>query len=149
MIDRRQGLGEFGGWIHDQIPIRYGLHLNRLLKEAPKQEATELRFAPVETEGELVEVCLEMVGLHGPLMGSKQPPFEEAGDTVNPWQGHMGRVAGSDHYMGLMVVVVSNRLRIRGQAIGDNDSPRAHIVEQERAQCRRSGIGNDAQPATT
>ena len=149
MIDGRQRFREFGGWIHDKSPIRYGLHLNRLLKEAPKQEATKLRFAPVETEGELVEVRLKMVGLHGPLMGSEQPPFEEAGDTVNSRQGHMGRVAGSGHHMGFVEVVVSNRLRVRGQAIGDNDGPRAHIVEQERAQCRCSGIGNDAQAATT
>lgn len=149
MIDGRHRLREFRGWIHDESPIRYGLHLNRLLKEAPKQEAPELRFAPVETQGELVEVRLKMVGLHGPLMGSEQPPFEEAGDTVNPRQGHMGRVAGADHHMGLVEVVVSKRLRVRGQAIGDNDGPKAHIVEQERAQCRRSGIGNNAQAAPT
>lgn len=149
MVDGLQRLREFGGWSHDESPIRYRLHLNRLLKDAPKQEATELRFAPVETEGELVKVRLKMVSLDGPLMGSEQPSLEEAGDTVDPRQGHMCWVAGSGHHVGLVEVVVSDCRRVRGQAIGDNDGPRAHIVEQERAQCRRSGIGNDAQAATT
>jgi len=68
-----------------------------LFEETPKKEAPELRAAPVEAEGELVEVRLEVIRLHGPLMGPEQPSFEEAGDAVNPRQRHMGRVAGAGH----------------------------------------------------
>jgi hypothetical protein len=57
-----------------------------LFEETPKKEPSELRFAPVETEGELVKVGLKMIRLYGPLMGSEQPSLEEAGDAVNPRQ---------------------------------------------------------------
>ena len=76
MIDRRQRLRELGGWIPNENSVRNGLDLDRLLKESPEQEATELRLAPVEAEGELVEVCLKMVGFDGPLVGSEQPSLE-------------------------------------------------------------------------
>ena len=141
MIGGWQRLRELNGWIHDQFFVRHGLDLNRLLKEPPEQEATELRFAPVEAESELVKVGLKMVGLHGPLMGSEQPSLEKAGDTVNSGQGHMGRVTGSAHHMGHMDIVVSNRFRIRGQAVCDDHGAGIHIVAQERAQSRRLGVG--------
>ena len=149
MIDGWQRLRELSGWIHDEFFVRHRLGLNRLLKEPPEQEATELRFAPVEAESELVEVGLKMVGLHGPLMGSEQPSLEKAGDPVNSGQGHMGRVTGPAHHMGHMDIVVSNRFRVRGQAVGDDDGAGIHIVAQERAQGRRLGVGDDAQAATT
>jgi hypothetical protein len=149
MIEGWQRLRELSGWIHDEFFVRHRLDLNRLFKEPPEQEATELRFAPVEAESELVEVGLKMVGLHGPLMGSEQPSLEKAGDTVNSGQGHMGRVTGPAQHMGHMDIVVSNRFRVRGQAVCDDDGAGIHRVAQERAQGRRLGVGDDAQAATT
>jgi hypothetical protein len=59
--------------------------LNSLFEESPKKKATKLRFAPVETECELIEVRLKVIRLHRPLMSSKQPSLEEAGYAVNSW----------------------------------------------------------------
>lgn len=149
MIDGRRRLRKLGGWIHNEIPIRYRLYLHRVFKEAPEKKTSELRFAPVETEGELVEVCLKVIRFYGALMGPEQPPLEETGDAVNSRQGDMGWVAGPSDYMGGVEVVVSNCLRVRRQAVGDNDSAGTHIVVQKRAQGRCSGVGDDAQAATT
>ena len=149
MIEGWQRLHEFGGWVPDESSVRYRFDLDRLFQESPEQQATELCFAPVEAERELVEVGLKMVGLHGPLMGSEQPPLEKAGDTVNSGQGHMGRVTRSGYHLGHVKVVVANRLRVRGQTVGDNEGAWSHIVVQKGAQGRRSGIGDEAQAATT
>jgi hypothetical protein len=73
-----------------------------LFKKAPKKEPPEFRAPPVEAKRELVEVRLEVIDLYGPLVGSEQPAFEEAGDAVNPGQGHMGWFAGAGYDMGLM-----------------------------------------------
>jgi hypothetical protein len=45
------------------------LHLDRLLEKTPKEETPELGAAAVEAKGKLVEIRLEVVYLHGPLMG--------------------------------------------------------------------------------
>jgi hypothetical protein len=64
-----------------------------LFKKAPKKEPPEFRAPPVEAKRELVEVRLEVIDLYGPLVGSEQPAFEEAGDAVNPgkdiWAGSL------------------------------------------------------------
>ena len=47
-------------------------------------KSPEFRPAPIEAEGELVEVPLQMVRLHGTVMRPEQPPLEQAGDAVHP-----------------------------------------------------------------
>lgn len=149
MIDGRKRLRALGGWIYDEGPVRYRLNLHRVFKEASKKETPELRLAPVETEGELVEVRLKVIRLYGALMGSEQPPLEEAGDAVNSRQGDMGWVARSGDHRGPVDVVVSNPLRVGGQTVGDNNSAGTYIVVQKRTQGRRLGVGDDAPAATT
>jgi hypothetical protein len=109
----RLGFFKLGRWIYDEGPIGHGLHLDRLLEETPKEETPELRAAAVEAKGKLVEIRLEVVYLHGPLMGPEQPSFEQACDAMNAGQGYVGRVAGSGHGMGIMQVVVANGQRVR------------------------------------
>jgi hypothetical protein len=87
--------------------------LERLLEKTPKEETPELRAAAVEAKGKLVEIRLQVVCLHGPLMGPEQPSFEQACDAMNAGQGYVGRVAGCDHRMGIMEVVVANGQRVR------------------------------------
>lgn len=118
--------------------------MDGLFEEAPKKEPPEFRAAPVEAKGELIKVRLEVIGLYGPLVGPEPPAFEEARDAVNPGQGHMGRIAGGGDNMGPMQIGVPDRHRVRGQAIGDDDGPRAHALKQERAQRRCLGVGDDA-----
>jgi hypothetical protein len=54
-----------------------------LFEETPEQETTKIRFAPVETEGEFIEVGLKVIRLYGSLMGSEQPSFQETRNAVN------------------------------------------------------------------
>lgn len=136
MLDGWMRLRELGRWVHHERSIGHGFHMDGLLKEAPKKESPEFRAAAVEAKGELVEIRLEVIGFHGPLVGSQQPAFKEAGDAMHPRQGHMGRFARTGYDMGLMQVVVPHGGRVRGQAIGDNDGTRLYAVQQERAQRR-------------
>ena len=117
----------------DQRPVGHRRFLDGLFEEAPKQQPPELRATPVEAKDELVEVGLEVVGGNGSLVGAQQPPFEETGDAVNSGQRHMGRLPGADNDMGLMLIAVPNRGRVRGQPISNNDGSRFYTVEEERA----------------
>lgn len=107
------------------------LHLDRSREEAPKKKPPEFRAAPVAAKGELVEIRLAAIGLHGTRVGSERPALEEVGDAANPRQS-MGRFAGTGHDPGLRQIVVSDGGRARGRAIGD-DGTRLHAVRQERA----------------
>ena len=54
-----------------------------LLDEAVEQFASTVRSAPVEAEGELVQVILEMLCPDRSLMRSQQPALHERDDLVN------------------------------------------------------------------
>ena len=60
--------------------------MNRLVQEPVEEQAAGARIASIEAEGELVEVVVELLGLHGALVGGEQPAFEQRGDAVDPRQ---------------------------------------------------------------
>ena len=56
-----------------------------LLHEAKKELAPAFGSPPVESERELIQVVIEMLVADRSLVGSRQPPFEEADHAVNSW----------------------------------------------------------------
>ena len=75
MIGRRLWFLVLGGWVYDERPVGDGPELDRLFEKTPEEESTKFRPAPIEAEGELIQVPLKMVHLHRSLVGSKQPPL--------------------------------------------------------------------------
>jgi len=73
--------------IHDEGPVGDRPYHDCLFEETPEEEAAELRTTPVEPEGKLVKIALEVVGLYGSLMGAEQPP-------LGGWQRGAFRVGG-------------------------------------------------------
>jgi len=63
-----------------------GLDGYSLLHEAKKELAPAFGSPPVESERELIQVVIEMLVADRSLVGSHQPPFEEADHAVNSWQ---------------------------------------------------------------
>jgi len=99
----------------------------------PEEESPELRPAPIEAEGELVEVPLQMVRLHGALVGSEQPPLEQAGDAMYPGKERVCRDARVGHRYGLVNIVVRDGGWVREQPVRHDDRPRLNAVKQEGA----------------
>src|ERR1019366_4026179 len=60
-----------------------GLDGYGLLHEAGKELAPAVGSPPVESELELIQVVIEMLVADRSLVGSHQPPFEEADHAVN------------------------------------------------------------------
>jgi hypothetical protein len=66
-----------GGFAADEGAVGNGRQLDCLLEETIEQLAAGAARAPVEAEGELVEIVVEMLDAHGPLVSSQKPPLEE------------------------------------------------------------------------
>lgn len=63
------------------------------LHESVELHARSSRAAPVEPEGELIEICRQMLGLNTTLMGRIDPAFDQRGDAVDGGQEFVGLVA--------------------------------------------------------
>ena len=105
--------------------------MDRLFEESPEEEAAELGAAPVEAEGKLVEVRLEVVPRHSSLVRAQQPSLHEARNTVYSRQNHMGLDAGAGDGEGPVPVVIADGGRVRRKAIRDDHRARLYAVEQE------------------
>ena len=71
--------GDFLGFcnrVNNHLVSR-GIHGCRLLDEPIEEFASAFGFAAVETEGELVQVVVQMFVAHGALMGAQQPALEQ------------------------------------------------------------------------
>ncbi len=71
--------GDFLGFcnrVNNHLVSR-GIHGYRLLDEPIEEFASAFGFAAVETEGELVQLVVQMFVAHGALMGAQQPALEQ------------------------------------------------------------------------
>ena len=64
----------------DEFEVAHRVVTDRELEEPVEQHPAGAGLAPVEPEGELVEVFLQMLGSGGALMRGGQPPLDEGGD---------------------------------------------------------------------
>lgn len=60
----------------DQFSHRQRWARDELLGDASSVATEVIRFAPVVTEGELVEIGLKLLAAHGATLGAKQPAFQ-------------------------------------------------------------------------
>jgi hypothetical protein len=67
------------------------LYFHRLLEETIEQLATMPRSPAVESERELVQVIVQMLPTHSPLMRAEQPAFQQRGYAVDTRQKLRGR----------------------------------------------------------
>ena len=57
----------------DQGPVGRRFSVGCLLEQTIEEQASGARLSPVESEGELIEVVVQVPGADGSLMGSQQP----------------------------------------------------------------------------
>ena len=64
--------------------VRNRIDDDRLLHESLEKLAAVPGSAPVEPEGEFIEVVFQMLMAHRSLVRAQNPPFEQRGYSVNP-----------------------------------------------------------------
>ena len=69
------------------------IDLGRLLEQAVEEKPSLARAAPVEAEGELVEVEVELVRPGGALVGAEEPPLQQRRNAVDAGHRDVRRVA--------------------------------------------------------
>lgn len=74
--------------------LRDGIGDDRLLEEPTEDQPAAARGPAVEPEGELLQVGLKVTGIDRALVGAEDPAFQQAGDTMNAWNGDVGGIAG-------------------------------------------------------
>ncbi len=67
--------------------------LHRLLEQSEEKQATSLRTAAIESESELVEIVVEMVGIDGTMVDAQPPAIKQSGHAMHSWHDDVGRVA--------------------------------------------------------
>jgi len=64
----------------------------RLFEKSPENEPTCVWGSPIETEGELLQIGLQVLGNDGSLVGAEDPSLEPAGDVMHAWHRNLRRV---------------------------------------------------------
>ena len=76
--------------VGDDVEVADGLCFNCPLQEPEEQQAALAYGTPVEPEGELVQVGLQMIAFDRTLVGALQPPLGQAEQPVYAGQQLMG-----------------------------------------------------------
>ena len=71
---------------------------------------------------------------HRALVGAKNPPLQETGDSMHSWHGHVSRVTGGRYDRLLVRVPALRQSAVTGPAVGADRRARGHHVRNERSQ---------------
>ena len=96
------------------------LHLNRLLSQSIEQFAPRSRLAPIEPEGEFVEIVVQVLLTNRALVGSQQPTLEQRDYPMNPWE----KVFALGFSLDLPIVDISFQVPVSVQAVGSDSAAR-------------------------
>ena len=80
--------------------------LHRLLEQSEEKQATSLRTAAIESESELVEIVVEMVGIDGTMVDAQPSAIKQSGHAMHSWHDDVGRVATGGNGSRLVVIAL-------------------------------------------
>ena len=125
------------------------MHSNRLLKKPVEEHSPGARSSAVKTEGEFIQVGLQVVGANRPLMGAHQPPFYESGDSVHSREHFVRVFAGTLDGGTLVGVIGPGCSRIGCQSVSMDRGAGLNMSQEKGSQSARFGVGDDLNPAPT
>ena len=79
------------GGLADERVVGVGFGRDRALEQTVEEQPAMAGSAPVEAEGELVEVVVELGAADGALVGAEHPALEQRGDEVYVRHARRGR----------------------------------------------------------
>ena len=65
-----------------------------------------MRTAAIESESELVEIVVEMVGIDGTMVDAQPPAIKQSGHAMHSWHDDVGRVATGGNGSRLVVIAL-------------------------------------------
>lgn len=123
------------------------MHRNRLLQKPVEEHSSGARSSAVKAEGKFIQVGLQVIGAHRPLMGAHQPPFYESGDSVHSGE-HFVRIFAGTLDGGTLVVVLGPGCSWIGcQSVSMDRGAGLNMSQEKGSQSPSFGIGNDLNPA--
>src|SRR5450631_2862530 len=130
----------------DQLLVRPGIRCQRTLEESVEEQASVARASAVETEGELVEVVVQLRVTDRSLVSAEDPPLDQRGDEVhmresNVSRGASGRDVGHDVREAVAADVV-----IAGPGVGADFAAARDVVEHELSQRVALDVGDPSHP---
>ena len=90
-----------------------------------------LREAAVETEGEFVEICLQVRGCDGTLVGAAQPAFQQGDDQMNVVKFLTRNLAAGGDDVSMMIISCGFKMIVNREPIGHDHGAWLHIVSNE------------------
>lgn len=87
-------------------------HVQGLLYQAIEQLAPRTGFSAIESKREFIQVVIQMVPTHRPLVSSQQPAFEQSRDPMNSGEQLDGSILTLSTQNGnFMTVAIFSKLR--------------------------------------
>jgi hypothetical protein len=139
---RGSGPGGLGLWVDNQVAVAHRRVSDREFEEAVKEHAAAPGAAPVEAEGEFVQVALQVRRVHRALVGAEQPPLCQRRDAMNPGQQLAGVLAaGTGRALAAPLVRVAECVdpAVTLPGIGDDGGAGLDVLADEPVQ--RGGRG--------
>jgi len=99
---------------------------HRLLRQAKEEFAATPGSSAIESEGELIQIVVQVFLSDGPLMGSEQPPLQQGDDLVNAGQQLRGSLLFARDDRDLVLVAYPFQGHVSLPAVGVDDAPTLH-----------------------
>ena len=102
--------------------------------------------AAVESEGELLEVALQVSEAHRSLMGAEDPSLEQREDEMNPRQHFGGGLIEARQHRDDVLIAFVAELGVAAPAIGVGNLATVEVALDEADQRAGGNIGKQTEP---
>src|SRR5680860_268538 len=122
---------------------------NSLVEQPTEYEAAAGRGAAVESESELLQVCLQVVGCDRALVSAEDPALQQAGYPMDTRHGDVSRIPGRGQHRALSRVTVLRQVVVSAPSVGADSGTESHDGAHEWHEMVARGIGNATHPQST
>ena len=137
----------FQGSSPDQIFPPNWIKNHSLLQESIEEQPTRLRCPPVEPEGELIEIIIQMLRTNRSLMRAEQPSLEQRDGQVNSGEKILAQFVGVVEH--LVSIAKIPQPAVGSPPVGLNESSRLNNLNEswQKNRCRRISNANHSYPS--
>src|SRR3954447_7659359 len=129
--------------------VRDRVYSDGLLEEPEEEHTPATRFPPVKAEGEFVQVIVQVLQAHRPLVRAHQPPLEEGDHSMNSRHQFRWRFLVPFQKCDVVAVTFASHRLVAQPSVGVNDAARLHRNLYKTHQACRRGVPDSAHPNAT
>lgn len=120
-----------------ELLVGQSIHLDSLLNEAIEEQPAGSRCSPVEPEGELIQVVVEVRLADAAMVGSHPPTLQQRCDSVDARHGYVGRELAGPQTPGTMLIAMARKWNIAGPPVRADGRPLTYSTLDEGDDARR------------